>query len=357
MGKRKRIMLTGGGSAGHVTVNLALIPEFLRRGWDITYVGSHHGVERELVASMQGVRYMAISTGKLRRYLSWDNMTDSLRVIKGIAEAYRLIKQERPDVIFSKGGFVSVPVVIGGWLNRVPVVIHESDVTPGLANRIAMPFAARVCLTFPEQQDPSGKKIWVGAVVRDDVKRGDASMGRSLCGFSGSKPVLLVVGGSLGSQRINQLVRRNLATLLDQFQIAHICGKGQVDPHAERAGYKQFGFVQEEFPHLLALADMVVSRAGSNAIFEFLSLRKPMLLIPLSRKASRGDQILNADFFRRQGYAEVLQDEELDDNRFCQAILQVKERRHQYVERMSQGSRNDALNRLLQIITEAAAHS
>ncbi|WP_108024168.1 undecaprenyldiphospho-muramoylpentapeptide beta-N-acetylglucosaminyltransferase [Melghirimyces profundicolus] len=353
---RKKIIFTGGGSAGHVTVNQALIPRFLKDGWDVGYIGSHDGIERQLIQPFGKVKYYGISTGKLRRYFDWNNFNDPFRVLKGIGEAYRILRKEKPDVVFSKGGFVSVPVVIGGWMNGVPVVIHESDLTPGLANRLAIPFATRVCTTFPEttQHLKAEKGVYVGALVREELKRGKADEGRRICGFTADTPVLLIMGGSLGSRNINRMVHRTLPSLLQNFQIAHICGKGNVDPSMERPGYRQFEYLTKELPHMLAMADGVISRAGSNAIFELLALKKPMLLIPLSKSASRGDQVLNARSFKRKGYAEVLEEEELNEKRFLRHLSSLFENKEAYIAKMAEGDGRNTLHTLRRLIEEAA---
>jgi UDP-N-acetylglucosamine--N-acetylmuramyl-(pentapeptide) pyrophosphoryl-undecaprenol N-acetylglucosamine transferase len=349
----KKIILTGGGTAGHVMVNVALIPKLKERGWNIAYIGSHQGIEREIIAKMDDVPYFPISTGKLRRYFDWNNFKDPFKVLKGTWQAYRIIKKEKPDIIFSKGGFVSVPVIIGAWLSGVPSIIHESDITPGLANKIAMPFATKICVTFPETMHhvKEEKGVYLGAVVREELKRGDADKGRKLCQFEKGKPVLLAMGGSLGSKRINDALRANLQTLLSDFQIVHICGKGNVDAKlANEKGYKQFEYVHEDLPHLLAMADIVLSRAGANSIFEFLALRKPMLLIPLSKEASRGDQILNARSFEKSGYAEVLMEEDLTNESLQSAIYHLYQNKDRYQQNMERSDAGDALEKLLTLI-------
>jgi UDP-N-acetylglucosamine--N-acetylmuramyl-(pentapeptide) pyrophosphoryl-undecaprenol N-acetylglucosamine transferase len=352
----KKIILTGGGTAGHVMVNVALIPKLKEQGWSIAYIGSHQGIEREIIGKMDGVPYFPISTGKLRRYFDWNNFKDPFKVLKGIWQAYRIIKKEKPDIIFSKGGFVSVPVIIGAWLSGVPSIIHESDITPGLANKIAMPFATKICVTFPETMHhvKEEKGVYVGAVVRQELKQGDADKGRKLCQFEKGKPVLLVMGGSLGSKRINNALRANLQTLLADFQIVHICGKGNIDAKlANKKGYRQFEYVHEELPHLMAMADIVLSRAGANSIFEFLALRKPMLLIPLSKEASRGDQILNARSFEKSGYAEVLMEEDLTNESLQSAIYHLYQNKDRYQQNMERSDAGDALEKLLSLIDEA----
>jgi UDP-N-acetylglucosamine--N-acetylmuramyl-(pentapeptide) pyrophosphoryl-undecaprenol N-acetylglucosamine transferase len=353
----KKIILTGGGTAGHVMVNVALIPKLKAQGWNIAYIGSHQGIEREIIAKMDGVPYFPISTGKLRRYFDWNNFKDPFKVLKGTWQAYRIIKKEKPDVIFSKGGFVSVPVIIGAWLNGVPSIIHESDITPGLANKIAMPFATKICVTFPEtmRHVKKEKGVYIGAVIREELKQGDADKGRQLCQFQKGKPVLLAMGGSLGSKRINDALRANLPKLLADFQIVHICGKGNVDAKlAKEKGYKQFEYVHEELPHLMAMADIVLSRAGANSIFEFLALRKPMLLIPLSKEASRGDQILNARSFEKSGYAKVLLEEELTNESLLKGIYHLYRDRQKYIDHMNKSEANDVLNKLIALINESS---
>ncbi|MED4751231.1 undecaprenyldiphospho-muramoylpentapeptide beta-N-acetylglucosaminyltransferase [Brevibacillus choshinensis] len=354
---KKRIVFTGGGSAGHVTVNLALMPHFQEAGWEVAYIGSTNGIEKELVGGLAGVRYVGISSGKLRRYFDWKNVTDPFRVTKGIWQAFCFLRAWQPDIIFSKGGFVSVPVVLGGWMNRLPVVIHESDLTPGLANRLSVPFASKVCVTFPETVHhlPASKGVYVGAVIRSELLNGSRERGISQCGFTPRKPVLLVMGGSLGARRINEVVRSQLQALLTDYQVVHICGKGQGDESLQQAGYRQYEYVTDELPDLLTMADLVVSRAGSNAIFECLALRKPMLLIPLSKTASRGDQILNARSFEKRGFCEVLLEEDLSDTTFLQALKKLGENRSDLLRRMKEDTQADALTQVISLLKNTAS--
>lgn len=353
----RKIMFTGGGSAGHVTVNLALIPRFQSEGWTVEYIGSHAGIEKQLIADVPNVKYHGIATGKLRRYLDWNNIKDPFRVVKGVFDAYRAIKRGKPDVIFSKGGFVSVPVVLGAKLNRVPVVIHESDVTPGLANKIAIPFATKVCTTFPDTEKhlPKKKAHYVGPVIREALDRGNAADGRKWSGFTDRKPVMLIMGGSLGSRRINLAVRESLERLTPKFQIVHLCGKGQKDDSVIAPGYLQIEYVQDELPDILAMTDLVVSRAGANSIFEFLHLRKPMLLIPLTKAQSRGDQLLNAESFRKSGYCDVLQEEDLTADTLVSRIDRLYDNRQAYIDRMAKGApHTDTLGNLMSLIMSVA---
>ncbi|MDC3413612.1 undecaprenyldiphospho-muramoylpentapeptide beta-N-acetylglucosaminyltransferase [Aquibacillus sp. 3ASR75-11] len=351
----QRILFTGGGSAGHVIVNLALIPEFRKDGWKVDYIGSKNGIERELIEQLDGVTYHPISTGKLRRYLSKENIKDPFKVAKGVLQAYRILGKRKPSVIFSKGGFVSVPVLIASWMRRVPAVIHESDYTPGLANILAVPFAQKVLATFPETMHylPEKKAEWVGAVVREQLFQGNKAKGLRFAGLTGEKPVLLVMGGSGGSHKLNEAIRDHLDTLLNTYQIIHICGKKHVDESITRKDYTQFEYVNDELNHLFAATDFVLSRAGSNAIFEFLALKKPMLLIPLSRQASRGDQIVNAESFKKQGYARVLEEEDMKDDRIVKELLLLKQEKGTILKAMESYESNKAKETVIRIIKES----
>jgi UDP-N-acetylglucosamine--N-acetylmuramyl-(pentapeptide) pyrophosphoryl-undecaprenol N-acetylglucosamine transferase len=352
----KKIMFTGGGSAGHVTVNLALIPRFLEMVWSVEYIGSENGIEKQLISSISSVKYFGISTGKLRRYFNWQNVKDPFKVFKGAVQAYRLIKGQKPNVLFSKGGFVSVPVVLGAWLNKVPIIIHESDITPGLANRIAIPFATGVCTTFPETEKhlQKSKTHYVGAVIREELKQGSAERGRLFCQFSKNKPVLLIMGGSLGARKINQIVRTALSQLTPNFQIVHLCGKGQMDSSIRSQHYRQYEYINQELPDVLAMSDIIISRAGSNSIFEFLSQCKPMLLIPLSKEQSRGDQLLNARSFKDSGFCEVLYEEQLSEKTLVNATISLFENRQTYIQNMINTEQRDALSYVFELIKQAA---
>lgn len=354
----KRIILTGGGTAGHVTPNIALLPRLRELQYDIHYIGSYNGIEKELIAKQQ-IPYHGISSGKLRRYFSLKNFTDPFRVLKGFNEANHLIKTLKPDVIFSKGGFVSVPVVIAGKRNHVPVIIHESDMTPGLANRISIPSAYKVCCNFPETLKalPEDKAVLTGSPIRQELLTGDPEKARGFCGFTDNKPVILVIGGSLGATAVNQAVRAILPELLKEFQVIHLCGKGKLDTSLSNLeGYVQFEYIQDELRHLFALSDIVISRAGANAICELLALQKPNILIPLSASASRGDQILNARSFERQGFSEVLEEETLTNELLLKSIRELYENRRQYVTAMQRSAQQSPIETIIQLIESASGN-
>lgn len=324
--KGKQILFTGGGSAGHVIVNLALIPIFQQEGWKVDYIGSQNGIEKKLIDQLDGVTYHDISTGKLRRYMSLENLKDPFKVMKGVFQTWWILGKCKPSVIFSKGGFVSVPVVLAGKLRGIPTLIHESDLTPGLANKIAIRFAKKVFTTFPETEQflPEKKVEYVGAVIREALFHGSIEKGYILTKLNRDKPILLIMGGSGGSQNINRIVRESLGEILPVFQIIHICGEGNRDTNIQQQGYVQFEYVNEALKDIFAITDYVLSRAGSNAIFEFLALRIPMLLIPLSLEASRGDQIDNAKSFVNQGFAHVLYEENLTKDQLINELNNLK---------------------------------
>lgn len=355
----KKIILTGGGTAGHVTPNLALLPSLKERGYEIHYIGSYNGIERKLIESAE-IPYDGISSGKLRRYFDVKNFSDPFRVIKGYTEARRLIKKYRPDVVFSKGGFVAVPVVLAAKHYKVPTIIHESDMTPGLANKLCIPSAAKVCCNFPETLKylPEDKSVLSGSPIRKELLEGDRLTGLQYTGLSAAKPIILVIGGSLGAVAINNAVRSLLPKLLKTYQVIHICGKGNLDENLiGKVGYVQYEYVDAPLRHLFAAADLILSRAGANSICEILALRKPHVLIPLSAAASRGDQILNARSFEKQGFSSVLEEENMTDDTLYEAICNTYEQRQKFVDAMNQSSLSDAVGIIMDLIISYAEKS
>lgn len=350
----KRIVLTGGGTAGHVTPNIALIPSLQARGYDIQYIGSYDGIEKKLIEEF-GIPYHGIASGKLRRYFDWKNFSDPFRVVKGFFQAKSLLRELNPDIIFSKGGFVTVPVVQAAKSLHVPVIIHESDMTPGLANKLAIPAASKVCCNFPETIPhlPAGKAVVTGSPIREELRSGNRLAALKFCSFTADKPVLLIIGGSLGSVAVNRAIRGILPELLNSFQVIHLCGKGNLDESLNgTAGYVQFEYIKQELADLFALADVVVSRAGANAICELLDLHKPNLLIPLSAAASRGDQILNAHSFQKQGFSEVLEEETLTPELLLSTITSLYENREKYIAAMSKSDASNAVEKIVSLIEE-----
>ena len=345
----KKIVLTGGGSAGHVTPNIALIPALKEKGYEIYYIGSYNGIEKKLIADY-GIPYYGIATGKLRRYFDPKNFSDPFRVIKGFGEAKKILKEIQPDIVFSKGGFVSVPVVKAARACKIPFVLHESDMTPGLANKLCLPGATKVCCNFPEtiEKLPAEKAVLTGTPIREELMRGSAEAGKKLCGFTDDKPVLMVIGGSLGAQSVNETVRYALPRLLPTFNVVHLCGKEKMDNlKLSVPGYKQFEYVKEDLKDIFAMADVVVSRAGANSICELLALRKPNILIPLSTKSSRGDQILNAESFKKQGFSIVIDNEELDEDILVESVFDMFENKDKFIDNMVKNSQESATNTIV----------
>lgn len=352
----KHIVLTGGGTAGHVTPNIALIPRLKELGYQISYIGSYEGIEKKLIEEL-GIPYYGISSGKLRRYFDLKNFSDPFRVLKGFGQARKLLKELKPDVVFSKGGFVTVPVVIAAKKCRIPAIIHESDMTPGLANKLCLSSAAKICCNFPETVNslPKDKAVLTGTPIRQELMDGDKETAREFCGFTDEKPVLMVIGGSLGAASVNENIRKILPELLKDFQVIHLCGKGKTDESLKSTeGYVQFEYIREELPDLFALADIVISRAGANAICELNALKKPNLLIPLSANASRGDQILNARSFERQGFSMVMEEEEITEQSLLEAVHKLYANRQAYINAMSNSRHMDSIHQITSIIEEFA---
>mgnify|MGYP000011449095 CR=1 FL=1 len=350
----KSIVLTGGGTSGHVTPNIALVPRLRSRGYNIYYIGSKNGIEKQLIEK-EGITYYGIPAGKLRRYFDVKNFTDIFRIIGGYGQALSVLRKIKPDIVFSKGGFVSCPVVWAAWSLRIPVIIHESDMTPGLTNKLSAPFAKKVCYTFPETKKyvVPEKAVLTGLPVRDEIVSGDKIKGYKLCGFSGNKPVIMVIGGSQGAENINRVVRSALKELLGTFQVVHICGRGNVKTGYENLkGYKQFEYVNEELPDIFACADVLISRAGATVLFEILSVKKPALLIPLSRSASRGDQILNAESFKKNGYSDVLPEEEFTEKSLVDRINELYRNRNKYIKAMQNADMLNPAEKIVNLIEE-----
>ena len=352
----KKIVLTGGGTAGHVTPNIALLPSLKEAGYEIAYMGSYDGIEKKLIADFD-IPYTGIATGKFRRYLDIKNFTDPFRVIKGFAEAKKYLKEYKPDVVFSKGGFVSVPVVRAAASLGIPCIIHESDMTPGLANKLCIPVATKVCCNFPEtlQNLPENKAVLTGSPIRAELAQGNKLAGLDLCGFTANKPVILVMGGSLGAANVNKAVREALPKLLENFQVVHLCGKDKMDNLLLNVpGYKQFEYIKAELKDIFAMADIVISRAGANAICELLALKKPNILIPLPAASSRGDQILNAGSFEAQGFSIVINEDDLTTDLLVEKVQELFSDRAQYTETMSRSGQLDSIATIMGLINEAA---
>ncbi|MBQ9197914.1 MAG: undecaprenyldiphospho-muramoylpentapeptide beta-N-acetylglucosaminyltransferase [Clostridia bacterium] len=350
----KKIVLTGGGTAGHVTPHLALLPHLLKAGYEVHYIGTEEGIEHGMIGKLEGVTYHAVKSGKLRRYHDWKNFTDPFRVIAGAFQSAHLMRRLKPDVLFSKGGFVSVPVVVGAWLNRVPTLCHESDLTPGLANKICSKFAQRIATTFPECAEALGKKaVFTGTPLRPELFSGSREKGLEMAGFSPDKPVLLMMGGSLGAQSVNKALREALPQLLPRMQVLHICGRNNLDESLNGlSGYWQAEFLTDRLPDAMAAADLILSRAGANALCEFQALGKPMLLIPYPKGASRGDQILNAASFKKRGLARVMAQEDMTADSLAKALIDLWENGDDLRRALREAPPADGTQAVLRLIEE-----
>ncbi len=351
----KKIILTGGGTAGHCLPNIALVPSLKEMGYEISYIGSYEGIEKS-IAEKNGLTYYGISSGKLRRYFDLKNFSDPFRVLKGYSEAVKILKNIKPDLVFSKGGYVTVPVVKAAKKLGIPVVIHESDITPGLANRLSFSSADKICCSFKRTLEllPKEKAVFTGSPIRAELLSGDRQKALKFVNMrEGDYPYIMVIGGSLGAQHVNEAVRKTLPGLLKKYNVIHLCGKGKLDPTLNmQPGYMQYDYIDEELADLYALADIVISRAGANAIFELLALKKPNILIPLPSKSSRGDQLLNAESFRDSGYSILLTEEVLSEASLMAAVEKLFDNKESYIDAMSKAPEQNAVEKICQIIKE-----
>ena len=338
----KTVLVVGGGSAGHVLPTIPIITKLKDSGYKVCFIGSRSGMEERLLVGVC-IDFFSIPTGKLRRYFSFQNVLDFFGFCFGVLYSLFIISRIKPSVIFSKGGFVSLPVVLAGWLLRVPILAHESDRTPGLANRISMPFLSTYCTSFPSKEDLNTKfrHVHTGSPVRAEMLLGDRARGKEMLNYVDEKPILIVTGGSQGSEFINQNVRAVLEELLERFNVLHICGQGNLLP-INKNGYKQIEYVSKNWGHMLAAADLVVSRAGANALFELLALRKVCIYIPLSKTWSRGDQIDNSQYVVENNFGKVLDEDALTSSSFLEEILKTYKSRESHRQSLEAYSAIDA---------------
>lgn len=358
-----RVMVAGGGTGGHVLPTLPVIEALLAAGVEVRFVGGVGGVEEHLLAPLiapsegaEKVIYHGIAAGKLRRYFALANLIDCFRVPLGVWQAWRLIGRARPDVVFSKGGFVSFPVVLGAWLRGVPIVAHESDLTPGLANRMAAPFVNSLCVNFDDHQARHRRVVVTGTPVRAQLRQGDRARGRQRLGIPDDKPLLLVVGGSLGATRLNEVVRAALEALLPSYAVAHVCGRGKVDAtRNDTPGYTQLEYVDAGWGDIIAAADLVVSRAGAGALYEWLALGKPHLLVPLPKTASRGDQIENAAFAKARGWSLVIDEHTLTAVTLADSVAMLAAEASRIRRRLATFQTRDSVGLIIHELERAAS--
>ena len=311
------IVLTGGGTAGHVTPHLALLP-YLKKDFDkIFYIGSKNGMEKNIIAKT-GIKYYSVPCAKLVRKLTVKNLAIPFTLLKGIKKAGKILDELKPDVVFSKGGYVALPVVFAAHKRRIPVICHESDYTVGLANKISAKYCQKVLTSFPSAAKTLKNGVCVGSPLKSSLFNAEKTESLKFFGLSGRKPVILVTGGSLGATAINSALRGALDRILPKYDVLHVCGKGNLCDII-RQGYVQIEFT-DKMENAFACADICVSRAGANTLFEMAGLKKPMLLIPLPKGVSRGDQVLNAEYFLKLGYARVLYQENLTPTTLSAAV-------------------------------------
>jgi UDP-N-acetylglucosamine--N-acetylmuramyl-(pentapeptide) pyrophosphoryl-undecaprenol N-acetylglucosamine transferase len=314
------VAFAGGGTAGHVFPGLAVAEELGRR---VIWIGSSGGVEKTL-AREAGVEFHGIPAGKLRRYLSLKNLSDMAKTVAGVVAAVRVLRRARPALLFSKGGFVSVPPVIAARLCGIPSWTHESDFDPGLATRINCAFCEKVLVSFPQTvgflpEKHRAKAVVTGNPVRKALYSADAARGRAFVGCPAGRPLVFVIGGSLGSSFLNGLVAASLDALLPRAFVVHQMGAKEFVP-TSRPGYHGAAFFKTELPDVMAAADLVVSRAGANTLAELAALGKPSLLVPLPETGSRGDQLRNAEQFRAAGAARVIEERDATAGSFAAAV-------------------------------------
>ena len=320
------IILTGGGTAGHCIPNLTLLP-YLKKYFDkIYYIGSENGIEREIIENAN-IPYYYVSCAKLDRSKKLKNLTIPIKVIKGISQAKKLINELKPDVIFSKGGYVSVPTVIAGKKLNIPIILHESDYTIGLANKICARYSEKVLTAFPETSGHIKNGQFIGMPLRDLTPKISENEILKKYNFSGQKPILLVIGGSQGAKAINLALRKSLPNILAKFDVLHVCGKGNVDNSIQYNGYTQKEYILD-IQEAYSIASVCITRAGATSLFELMSIKMPCVVIPLPKGASRGDQILNANYFEKLNLITVLNQDKLTENTLVNAINSVYNNRY-----------------------------
>jgi len=344
------IAFTGGGTGGHIYPGLAVADEIKalakkdNKEITINWIGCSKGMDGQLVKKAVGPygaptadAFYGIPSGKLRRYFSWQNFTDLFRIVGGYFAARRILKKTRPSILFSKGGFVSVPPVLAAKHLGIPVFTHECDFTLGLANRLNFKSADTMFVSYEETKNrlapaDQSRVTVTGNPVRPVIYNADSKKGRDFLQISDNLPVLLVLGGSSGAKQINELVWANLDWLCENFTVVHQTGLLNADSTTEqelkekyKGRYLPYQFIYQQMPDVLAAADVILSRAGANSIWEAAVLAKPMVLIPLCGSGTRGDQVDNAEFFRQRDAAMVLLGEEANSQNLKACLQKLTE--------------------------------
>ncbi len=346
------IVLTGGGTAGHCIPHLAILPYLKKEFKNIYYIGSENGIERKII-EQQNIPYFYVPCAKLVRQFTLDNLLIPFKVISGIKKAEKLLKELNPDVIFSKGGYVSIPTVIAGKKLKIPVVAHESDYTVGLTNKVTSRYCKKVLTSFPDTALTIKNGEYSGPPIREELFNVNKDSALSYFGFKGKKPVLLVTGGSLGAKPINDTLRKALPVILKDFDVLHICGKNNLDNSISKKGYVQLEFVKD-MQHAFAVADLCISRAGSNTVFEIIALKIPNILIPLPKGVSRGDQILNANYFEKLNLSNVLTQEQLTVDSLCNLVKETYNNKAKFLSAFRKSKIKNQSKNIAQKIIEIA---
>ena len=367
--KDLKIAFTGGGSAGHVTPNLALIDAISAQGAHAVYFGRAESIEADLLSRVDHVPFCQIPSERLRRYFHWGNFVMPLYVLAGVWKSFWGMRRHRPQALFSKGGFVALPVVMGAWLNRIPVVIHESDGSLGLANRLSLPFARVVCLG----QARALKRVkhrdvrHTGSPVRQAFLSPSPERAIEAFALHAQDPLLVVFGGSQGAMSVNRALRQALPELSEKYEIFHVCGRGGLviefsatdqemstdgTQHALTESYHQVEYIHEGFADLLSAAHIIIGRAGANGIAEMIAVKRPALLIPLPSASSRGDQLLNAEDFAEAGFGEMIRDEELTATRLIGALQNVEDHYNEYYVSLERQASSEGTSTLINVLKE-----
>jgi UDP-N-acetylglucosamine--N-acetylmuramyl-(pentapeptide) pyrophosphoryl-undecaprenol N-acetylglucosamine transferase len=309
----KCVAFTGGGSGGHIYPGLALAASLRLTGnVRIIWIGSTSPLDRNIVEGA-GIPFFAIKSGKLRRYFSLKNIADIFHILAGYVQAKKILKKERPALLFSKGGFVSVPPCAAARSLNIPLITHESDFSPGLATKINSFFADKVCLSYAETRKffspkTAAKTVVTGNPVRDVFREADARKGFAFLGIPETEKVLLVLGGSQGAKEVNNLVRAALPVLTRYFTVVHQTGTADfadLEPYRSEK-YHPYAYIKEEMPDVVSCAHLVLGRAGAGTVWESAVCGKPLVLVPLAGSGTRGDQVENARYFEQKGAAAVL---------------------------------------------------
>ncbi|MDR0850315.1 MAG: UDP-N-acetylglucosamine--N-acetylmuramyl-(pentapeptide) pyrophosphoryl-undecaprenol N-acetylglucosamine transferase [Christensenellaceae bacterium] len=324
-----KIVLTGGGSGGHVIPSISLLPYIKKAFSKIYYIGGS-GIERDILKNYPEVEFFTVHAPKLDRGNLLKNLCLPFGLIKAISVSKKILKQIKPNIVFSKGGFVAVPVCIAAHHLKIPVISHESDITMGLGNKIIYRYCKTMCLSF--EGHTKKKCVYTGQPIRAQILCGSAEVGYKMCNIQKGLPILLIIGGSMGAKSLNDVVYQTLDTLCEKYNIIHITGKEKNEEKTHK-NYTQFEYVQN-IQDLFAISSCVISRAGAGAISEFLALKKPMLLIPLGKNASRGDQIENAKRCEQMGVAHVLPQQELTPKTFFVEIDNLVKNRDKLIKNM-----------------------